>query len=676
MSTDDPAAPAIPPLPPALAESVARLSADAWRERKQAVERLRDYVRDADVGSPALTGLIEVLLDGLTNPEAIDGRAACHEVLVATGPRCIPALSRRLAEVDDASKRLLVDLLGAVGDASHAPLLVALLHDPATGENVLASASAALGLLGGEGADAALRGLLRSDSDMLKVYALDALRTRMASVPVEELEPLLQSPLCRTGAGALLGLTADVAALPALVALLDDEMAGARAAAAQGLAWLEEGLGERGGLVAAAAEHFDDATRSRLRALATHDDVDVRGAAIRLCGLARDAESIPVVLTVMDEPSLQERAFEMVASMGAQAAPALAEAVSGVDPGAREHYFRLVSALPPGSVEAGLLGQIVAALDEPDEEAAQAAAECLDAVGDRTCLGGLYRALAAPGRLGETAADAMASIMRRDEAQADLELIVGPAWPQTGALAQNLCRVVGRLGAPRHAFHLVTLLGSPDVGVRVAAAAALGSLPGEHEGTSALAFALADEEPSVRAAACRSLGLLAAMSACQSLISATGDDSPMVRAAAVQALVSLDNPVTLARLRAIIAEDPVPTVVVQAIAGLGRSALDQDLTMLMSLCMSKDHEVVKAAARALVHFDLHRATAALLGLLTHERWDVRWAAAEVLEQRRDATALGPLLVLIDNEDDTSVRAVMQQAIEAVRAAGDPSGADA
>jgi HEAT repeat protein len=136
----------------------------------------------------------------------------------------------------------------------------------------------------------------------------------------------------------------------------------------------------------------------------------------------------------------------------------------------------------------------------------------------------------------------------------------------------------------------------------------------------------------------------------------------MVRAAAVSALVALDNPVSLARLRAIIVEDAVPTVVVQAIAGLGHTGLDQDLTMLMSLCTSEDHEVVKAAARALQSFDAHRATAALLGLLTHDRWDVRWAAAEVLTTRRDLTALTPLRASVQRENDTLVREVLEDAI--------------
>jgi HEAT repeat protein len=197
----------------------------------------------------------------------------------------------------------------------------------------------------------------------------------------------------------------------------------------------------------------------------------------------------------------------------------------------------------------------------------------------------------------------------------------------------------------------------------------LGQLEGEQEGISALSFALADEEPEVRAAACRALGHLAAAAFLQSLLSATCDPSPLVRAAAVASLVGQSDSAVLARFRAIIVADAVPTVVVQAIAGVGASGLDRDLTMLMSLGRSEDHEVVKASARALRNFAAHRATAALLGLLGHERWDVRWAAAEVLGERRDPTALEALRSALPDEEDRLVQQVLTDAIAGLEHAG-------
>lgn len=662
-------------LPVPIEDAVGQLGAAGWRERKAAVERLHGYVR-GPVDPEVVEHLSERMFDSLMGDQ-INARAAAHEVLVAMGDRCLEVLHRRLDTAPAGPPlRLLVDLLGQIGDRRHVLRLVEIMDDPAADPNLRASAAAGLGRIGGAEAEAALRRLLRDGSEMLRVYALDALRAARAQVPVELVEPLVEAAFTRKGAAALLGFSADAGALPILLPLLEDTMGGVRAEVARALVDLEEGLGTGGrpGLVQAAVQRISDTARARLRELIGHDVREVKAAAIHLAGLAGDAEAVPSVLGVMDDPLLQERGLGLIAALGDAAGPALADAADHVEPGRREHLFRLVTALPAAALTRPLLDRLVAALQDPSEEVALAAAEALKEAGTRVGLGGLYRVMGDPGRLGETAAEAVAAIVSRGEGDRhdDLDLLVGAAWPQTGPLARNLSRVAGKLGSPAHVPHLVSLLGSPDVGVRVAAAAALGNVPGEHEGASALSFALADEEPQVRAAACRSLGQLGADSAASSLMSATTDPSPLVRSAAVSALVALDNPVALARLRAIIAEDPVPTVVVQAIAGLGNTGLDQDLTMLMSLCTSADHEVVKAAARALESFGAHRATAALLGLLTHDRWDVRWAAAEVLAERRDPTALVPLRQVAAAETDALVAQVVRDAIARLVAHGEES----
>jgi HEAT repeat protein len=654
-------------VPEAVMVEVRRLGATAWRERKAAVEALCELVRSGD--DALLRALAEPLLDGLQSGDAIDGRSACHEVLVAVGPPAIDGLLRRI-ESSGAGRRLLIDLLGEIGDEAHVGLLGEIAGDPGSDANVRAAAASALGALGGASAERALRALLTQPSDVLRVHALDALRRCGGNVPVDELEPLVQAKLTRKAATAVLASSGDTAALAVLVPLLDDPMAGVRATAAVALVQLDEQLREQGkdGLVAAALERIGEPTRAKVRHLIEHRDREVRVAAIVLSAMAGDAGAVTPVLEVMDDPLVQEQAMAMVAALGDAAASTLADAAERASGGQREHVLRLVGALPAGHVESRLCAALTAGLQEPDEDAASAAAEALERIGDRSCLGELYRALASEGRLGEAAADAMAAVLRRAgrSAHEDLQLIVGGSWPEQGALARNLCRVVGGLGSQRFAPHLVSVLGSADVGVRIAAATALGQLEGEHEGGSALGFALADEEPAVRAAACRSLGQLGVPQAVQSLLSAASDPSPLVRSAAVQALVILDNPVALAKLRAIIADDPVPSVVVHAIAGLGSSGLEQDLTMLMSLCTSQDHEVVKAAARALARFSVHRATAALLGLLVHRRWDVRWTAAEVLAQRRDATALEPLRRCLGDEEDELVRQVLEQAVATLR----------
>jgi len=653
------------PPPVELDRALSRLFHESWRERKATVEQLVDELSRADVTPATKRTIIGRLLDGVTEQEAVHGRAACQEVLLKLGRASVAMIVQRI-EAGVCGARLLVDLLGQVGSAGEVPLLVRIVSDNSTDPNLRAAAATALGGLGGHQAERALLALLSDPLVMLQVYALDALSVLGARVPVAALEQLVAQPLTRKGATALLGGSGSIDALPLLVPLLAAEMRGVRATAAVSITRLHDELvpAGRAALVRAALTQISDTARERVRELVDHADRDVRASAIRICGVVLDSDVVPQLLGAMGDAALQDLALSVVGQLGSEANPALVRTLDQADTGSREHLYRLIGASKAEVIHPKLLTALVEGLDEPDEDTACAAALALQAHGGRSSVGALYRAMAVDGPLGEAAADALGEVLMRLGGRADdLTIVVGANWPHHGALARNLCRVVVKLSSQEHVWPLVSLLGSSDVGVRLAASHALGLIPGEHEGPSALHFALADEEPHVRAAACRSLGLLKAARSCQPLLTATTDANPLVRAAAVQALVAIDNPIALARLREIIVEDPSPSVVVHAIEGLGSSGLNEDLTMLMSLCRSQDPEVQKAAARALVRFRAHRATAALLGLLDHERWDVRWAAAEVLGLRGDVTALDSVRRALAQESDELVKQVITEAAE-------------
>ena len=655
-------------LSPAMRACIERFANEGWRERKQAAEELVRLIGHEQPDQTTMEQLIDALLDGVIEPISVSSRAASQEVLAQLGRICVPAV---LARVDPKipETRLLVDLLGVIGSQTEVPVLCDLLMSDIADANLRASAATALGALGGPRAIDALESLLRESSEMLQLYALDALRTAEAVVPVSSVAPLLQSPIMRKAAIAVLSASGSSEAVPLLVPLLGDKMAGARAAAVVALERLHQVLSLQGkqSAIPGAVAGVSDSIRAYVRELIEHRDTNVRGAAISIAAMMGDAGAVAPLMRHMDDPIVYEEAISLVGRLGPAANGALIEAADTLEAGSREQLLRLIGAIRSDVVDPRLLELLRDGLENPVESVACAAADALKEVGNRTSMAALYRSSADEGPLGEHAADALAEIARRvgGSRHDELLLIIGDSWPHEGALARNLCRVVGKLGIVDYVPPLVSMLGSSDAQVRVAAAHALGHIEGDHEGVGALCFALADEEQHVRAAACRSLGLLRSPSSCQPLMSATSDPLPLVRAAAVQALVAIDNPVSLARMREIVLDDASPTVVVQAIAGMGSSRLDQDLNLLMSLCSSEDHEVVKAAARALAHYQAHRATAALLGLLSHERWDVRWAAAEVLAIRGDKTALEPLRRTLDIEGDELVREVLGRAVEAL-----------
>lgn len=677
-------------LPPRLLDCIRRFGDEGWRERKQAVEEVLMVLATEQPDGPTFAALIDTLIDGVIDPldsaiyegrerEAkvvagggVSARAACQDVLIQLGRASLPKVLQRLdpEDVNSSGTRLMVDMIGQIGGEAEIPVLVKFLRNKDADENLRASAAAALGEIGGPKAIAALEDLLADSSEMLQLYALDALRAASAAVPVERLAPLLDHAVTRKGAAGLLGVSGSPTAVPLILPLLGDDMRGVRAAAIEGIARLRVVLADQGlaHLVDDAVAAIDDPTKAKIRELIGHRERDVSIAAIALAGLARDAGAVAAVLPRMEDPMVYERALALIERLGSAANDALVEVLDSLEVASREALYRLIGALP-GEVDQRLVNLLLEGLEDPLETVAAAACDALRKVGGRSAMAPLYRSCGREGPVGEHAAEALAEVAARLAASRqggghdELLLLIGGAWPQAGALARNLCRVVGRLGLLEFVPPLVSMLGSSDVGVRVAAALALGSVQGEHEGIAALCFALADEDPQVRAAACRSLGQLAAAHSVHPLLAATSDPVPLVRAAAVQALVAIANPITLARMREIILDDSSTNVVVHAIAGLGLSNQNQDLTLLMSLCASQDHEVVKAAARALRLYPAHRATAALLGLLSHERWDVRWAAAEVLSERGDVTALQPLERARKLEQDALVRQILGQAIE-------------
>ena len=658
-------------LPPELEHHLARFAGESWRERKQAVKDLQAALEGSQPPPDVQAALLDRLLDGLT-AESVPARSTCHEMLVYLGPAGLAGVLGRLQR-GGRGARTYVDVLADIGSDEQVPLLVEILTT-APDVNVRASAAAALGALGGPAAERALKDVLAGNSDMLQLFALDALRTIGASLSVDTLLPLVDNAVTRRAATSLLGHSASREALTLLVPLLRDSMPGVRAAAAVALVTLDAALVDQGhpdAVASALVSTVDDVVRQRQRELVEHRQTEVKIAALELCRMTRDAGALRHVLPAMSDPVVRERAAQFVAALGPAAVPALAALVPAPD--TQDHllgdFFVLAGALAPGvaaSVPPALLAPLAAGLDHPDSAIACVAAAALGRIGDASALGPLARVLADDGPLGEAAAAALASVAQREGPGAPaVQLLLRTAAVATGARARNLCRllgVLGRAGGPRYVPPLVALLGSADPSVRVVAARALGNIGGEHEGVMALCLALGDAEAQVRAAAARSLGQLGAAASVHALLAATADDSASVRAAAVHALVTLGNPVALTRLREVVLADAAPAVVIQAIAGLGRSGSDLDLTMLMSLCRSTDHEVAKAAARGLVRFPAHRATAAVLGLLEHDRWDVRWAAAEVLAERGDLTALPPLRRVHVVEPDPLVRQVLAGAV--------------
>ncbi|TPV93838.1 MAG: hypothetical protein B7733_18460 [Myxococcales bacterium FL481] len=654
-----------------LDELIGQFASAQWIDRKRAAEQLVHLATQLPGTGSEFASLARRLVQGVVEPSTVDARATCHETLARLGRGALPFVLERFDQRSGAGRRALVDLIGTLGGADEVLLLGGLLQDAAEDANVRAAAATGLGEIGGDAAQRCLVAMLREAGEVLRLFVLDGLRQSRARLALATIEPYLEDPLtCRCGV-ALLGSSRDPAALGVLGGLCVHRSAGVRAEAVKAAAALWADLaGEESDGDATARLALPASAWSGVYELFDDRDAAVSRAAITLAVRARDVGALSRLMPLVADPWVAERAVVLVSRLGCVASEPLERALAAGDLATTGAALTLIGGMRRSCVDPGLAQGVIRYLEHEDPTIAAAAIEAVRRLELHEAIGSLFRRCADDGALGEQAASAIVDVAREapQAARRELDELLHRAWPQEGPRASHLCRIVCQLDLRDHLPDLLALARSRDVAVRLAAVQGLGLLGGAHEGISVLTLALADEDMQVRAAACRSLGALGAQEACEPLLSATLDHHASVRAAAVQALVLFDNVVARNRYREIALEDPSPTVIVYAVAGLARSGREEDLSLLMSLCSATDVEVTKAAARALAYHTPHRATAALIGLFGHDRWDVRRAAALALARRGDRTALEPLRRVSQAEPDALVQQALSEAIASLEKA--------
>jgi len=241
---------------------------------------------------------------------------------------------------------------------------------------------------------------------------------------------------------------------------------------------------------------------------------------------------------------------------------------------------------------------------------------------------------------------------------------------------------------------LAGALRDPDVGVRRAAAHALGNRS-DRRAVPALIEGLKDADVEVRATAARALGDLQDRRGVAGLTGALQDQSAEVRHAAFLALIQFEDvPLTEPLLAAL--KDPDAEIRARAAQALGerreRSAI-QPLAVLLSdgsaevrhaavqslaeirdpaagtavagALKDRDADVRAAAAQALAELHVSPVPEALLGTLRDQHPDVRRAAAQALGELQDARAVPGLRVLLQ-DPSADVREAAVEALSAIR----------
>ncbi|MCC7359409.1 MAG: HEAT repeat domain-containing protein [Anaerolineales bacterium] len=444
-------------------------------------------------------------------------------------------------------------------------------------------------------------------------------------------------PLLRENAVELLGMQAQAAVVPALVARLNDDSLAVRQAGVRALGTLG-GPAAYGGLLQALTRRDTRDTAlgviGQLRdpALVTylqdylHADLSpARAAAAQALALLGDESAVSILLNATREtdPGVRLPAAEALGRVRSNRAVAvLIEALSDRDWLVRQKAVEALGNIPDGRAVTALLPLS----DEPEWRVRRALVYALAQVGDSRVFEPLRDLARDPNR-----------------------------WVRRTVMEQ-----AAQVDDGRAAELLTAGLSDPEDSVRQAALQALGRRR-EAGAARSVAQTLEDSQPYVRLAAVQALALLdPALASTQLPVLAQTDPEAVVREAAADALGELGLPSVVGALQPLLG-DPAANVrerAAQALALLGMPEALEALVAALKLPAARPHCLTQLAAQGAP------AVGALLAATRSADPEQRAVAAEALGALGQTLAR-PTLRLLTRDPDARVRHAADAALTAM-----------
>lgn len=652
-------------LPPSqrVAPLLSALGDADWRVRKEAVGLTAELGPEPEL----LSALAGVFAPG----DNVGLRNAAVEALGAFGSFAVETLASRLPHFDADGRKLSIEALGRSGDAAALDVLAPLVGDPDA--NVRIAALEALGAIGVTRVDEA-RELLVTRLDASRpletLAALESLAMIGARLPFATVEPWLGDRLLGRAALALAAQSGDGKAAaplvrdlvssnaPGAICALADYVTASEAARREALTELNA-TGDIGRVVV-------------LGWLGQRDgDVECVRAALSVVGALGLGAGAELAVGWLSDARCYAEADQALFLLGPQAAPALLRGAASSEVEIAAGCLDLIGRLPAESVGAEERRALTRALSSNSPDLVRAALSALTRVGDADCLPELVRLLG-DASLVSLIEPALGAISQRHPQRA---LTYVQLSASEGSLAHASALVIaslvgrGRLGsmdAGELAAFLIRLLLSTSHAERRVALSALAEL-GSSEALDAVRFALADEEPAVRAEAVRTLGRLknreggsVGVPALLEVVSEARE--PALVLAALRALGDSSDPRALGVLGPLVRSDDA-RVAVTAVEALARHADPRRLSLLFDGLHHNEAEVVKAAMLAIAAEPDPRVVVHLGACLDQPAWDVRRLAADLLGRVPSEASVALLRARLSAEHDPMVRDALTRALE-------------
>jgi HEAT repeat protein len=609
-----------------------------WRVRKTIVD---GFVRDPQ--PQVVTGL----LDALADAENAGKRNSATEALIRIGEDAIIPIVERLRVEPDVDVRLsLVNLLGDLRSSDAFDILVETLE----GEPDINVSSSIVSSLGKYRDAAALPHLLRvlqREDLWLKFHAIEALGEIGDRAALPSILPLYKEKSLRKPVLEAVGKIADVGTVSFLLNIIatDEKL---NLTALRALVRIAETskpkIVEQTERLLIQRKFRESFPESKIDPLIEHLHAtpkrDVKMFILKFLGWSGDERALPVLMTCLEHPDSAETAAQALIDFGANAVPAILEALrTAEEDEIIALLLRVLNVI--GGRDAG--PNILPLLDHENPMIRRLAIETLGEIVDPRSADYLLAKLddldVASQQAAVNAISAMVAAFPEIKPQVLAKIRRLLQNPSTPMKLNSLSVFVNIQG---EGYHDELLLASKDSDpvIRQKAVSLMGMFS-EERFADALVLSLADEATAVRLAAINAIVRHRPAQGLEPLISALEDSDIWIRTAAAQALGEYRNPEAIAPLVHHLDHD-LPPVRIAAIEALGKSGDERAKSVLFNCAHEPDLEVRRAAILSLGRVPGEEVFDYLMFATTDADWRIRAAAVTAVAVRGDRAALPAL----------------------------------
>ncbi|MGB9734797.1 MAG: HEAT repeat domain-containing protein [bacterium] len=562
------------------------LGDESFRVRKMALESL--------LRTQQITDLISLFIESVDSQDNAGLRTAGVEGLTRIGKRAVKQIVDAINPEQWELSKLLVDVLGDIGDPEVIPILIKLTSNPQ--QNLSTSAIEALGKIGTQDVISHLVTLLGEKEVYILFSTLEALANlgkKGFALPIDRIVPLKDNPLLKKAVFDLLGSTRNPEVVKYLIEGIKDSKRSNRDAAAKALLQLYNELPESDRKFVRDSIRKSDIYDSYIvEKMLSSVDPSVVTVGIRLLGWHGGKGNLSTILKYADNPDITDACVMALEDIGSTARldivgllvgnKSIAQLKAGLTFLSRLEDF--IGPPPEG------LSYIIDVIETEDLQILLA--QALGTFIDVQSLKLLLKLITEENKLVNNAViENFIKVGRHIPDQA-IKIIHDIAHSSNHLLRLAGTRLIANFYNEGFTDDIKTLLNDSEPDVRAGMITTIGSLKLSHY-LNDIQVALADEDRDVRIEAIRAIALIAPDKFIDTIKWLINDDDQWVKIEIINHLQHIPQSDEVRNILKLYANDPSPVVLLKAIEVLINTyPVDSEEDIFKALS-NKDADVVQ-----------------------------------------------------------------------------------